>query len=157
MFSIKPVETRNEALHIAEVRNSGREFMTHDPDYIAPHQQTEWFQRVYLAENLMGRMHAFVGYEGIEPVAYGMARQIDEDYWVSGVVSSEARGKGYGELLFKYLSAYTLTFLSDRVMLDVLKTNERAIGLYKKLGYTVLTEEADCLVMCLDKEAYHES
>lgn len=156
-FTLKEVQSVSDALDIAFVRNSGREYMTHDTGSISIAEQVDWYHDTYMRERRNNRMFAFGGYTGITPIAYGLVRLMDEDYWITGVISEAYRGDGHGEALFRFLSKFTLEHLSNRVMLDVQQSNERAVNLYKKLGYEALTVvENDRLIMSLDRGSYRE-
>lgn len=150
---IEYVETLEQALGMAYVRNTGKEFMTNSRDEITPANQAEWFDNHYLILNAAGICHAFIGYEEGDPMAYGLVNRLDEDFWVTWVISPKYQGSGYGEELFRHLSEFTLD-MAPRVMLNVLATNVRAQNLYRKLGYKALTADGDIIVMCLDKEDY---
>jgi ribosomal protein S18 acetylase RimI-like enzyme len=139
---IKPVENIYDAVYISQVRNSGREYMTHDSRLITQGEQNEWYQKTYLPENAAGNMFAFCGFEQGDPVAYGMVKRGDDgNFWLTGVVVPDAQGKGYGKELFQFLTDYALS-KADKVMLDVLKSNDKAQGLYKKLGYQAVGKPA---------------
>lgn len=154
MLNIKEVNTAREALDIAFVRNTGREFMTGNANYITVAEQLSWYDEVYKPANRLGLIYAFAGYVATMPVAYGLVTLRDEDYWLTGVIHDKYRGQGHGEQLFRHLSEYTLDNLAPRVMLDVYEHNDRALALYGKIGYELLFKEDTRLVMCLDKEKY---
>lgn len=156
MLDIKEVSTARQALDIAFVRNTGREFMTGNSSYITVSEQLAWYDEVYKPANKAGYLHAFAGYIATMPVAYGLIALRDEDYWVTGVIHDRYRGQGNGEQLFRHISKYALDGLASRVMLDVYEHNDRALELYGKLGYAVLFKDGNRLVMCLDKENYVE-
>lgn len=146
-LQIKPVDNVFDALQIAEVRNSGREFMTHDQHEISQEEQVVWFTNTYLLENEAGNLFAFCGYEGGVSVAYGLVkRDFHDDFWLTGVVRPEAQGRGYGFELFDFLTDFALDRV-DCVYLDVLRSNEKAQALYRKLGFQALDSEAEIIVM----------
>ena len=149
---VSPVQTIPEALAIAEVRNTGIEFMTHNGELITPEAQETWFTQAYQLAKSNGQTHAFIGREASTPVAYGLVNHLDGDYWLTGVVVPEAQGKGYGRILFQHLGNFTLNALSaDRVLLDVLNTNERAKKLYTSLGYKAISFDRRTTVMELQR------
>lgn len=144
---LRPVQRAEQAQEIAVVRNSGRQFMTKDKFEISPERQAQWFSHTYLPEHAAGRLHAFVGYDGAEAVAYGLVKVDDAgEYWLTGVVAPQAQGKGYGKELFTFLTDFAL-YRADHVMLDVLKSNEKAHKLYLHLGYLPVSENGDVIVM----------
>lgn len=153
MLAVREIATAREALDIAFVRNTGREFMTGNSSYITVAEQLAWYEELYKPANRMGVLYAFAGYIATMPVAYGLVALRDEDYWVTGVIHDKYRGKGHGEQLFRHLSEFALG-IAPRVMLDVYEHNDRALALYGKLGYEVMFKEDTRLVMCLDKERY---
>ena len=147
-LKMRPVTQLTEAWAISEIRNTGREQMTHDMHRITRREQSLWFEDHYKPGRELGEMYAFIGTVGLAGAAYGMIKRKDEQYWVTGVVDPEFRGKGFGRALFEFLEGYVFDELNgDRVMLDVLETNTGARALYDKLGYMALYEEAGLIVM----------
>jgi ribosomal protein S18 acetylase RimI-like enzyme len=131
---IKPVENLAEALQIAEVRNSGRDYLTNDGEYISANVQAVWYDNVYLDKHSDGELDAYIGHEYHLPVAYGMIAYKDKALWLTGVIAPEYQGRGYGRTLFDFL-ANTANETGETVMLDVLNSNERARRLYDSLGF----------------------
>lgn len=155
MLEIKPIENLVEALDMVEVRNSGRQYMTTNAMTISVPEQIDWYAHAYLPANEAGHAYAFVGYENKQAAAYGLVVLRDEDYWVTGVLAPQTRGRGRGEQLFRHLSEFVFdNGLSERVLLDVLKTNDRAIRLYQSLGFVALFDDEQKFVMTLNKEDY---
>lgn len=153
MLNIKPVTDIRDAWLVAKIRNSGRKYMTGDKTELKYDAQMDWYKDTYLTANKLNEMFLFIGYEDTTPTAMGFISLRDKNYWITGIIAPEGQGKGYGKQLFKFLTEYTLT-LSSTVMLDVLKTNDRAIGLYHKLGYTDVERDNKRIVMCLNRSDY---
>ena len=138
-----------DALEIAQVRNTGSEFMTHDKEVITPDEQQKWFLKYYQIAERIGDTYAFIGRLGAIPVAYGLANRKDDAYYLTGVIAPEAQGNGYGRQLFTHLRDFVLDELGqDRVMLDVLSTNERARQLYASLGFEALNHGQLVVMEC---------
>lgn len=144
-LNIYPVQDFNGAEQMREIRNEVAGFMTHNTDQISYRQQFLWYQEEYRPKRARGEMEAFLGKIGQTAVGYGIIQTIDQKKWVTGAIVADARGHGWGEALF--------TYLTDRVhqtereaWLDVREDNARAIGLYEKLGY-VAVEQADGLII----------
>jgi ribosomal protein S18 acetylase RimI-like enzyme len=132
--------------------------MTGNPNLLTQDQQLDWYYKEYTPAHDNGLCHAFVGYEDGKPIAYGLVTQREEDFWVTGVITTEARGYGYGEQLFRYLTSFVFdNDIARRVMLDVLVGNERALQLYRKIGFASMCRVDNKLTMYLDKEKYNES
>lgn len=143
---IRPVQRASHAIDIASVRNTGREFMTHDTAAIEAGQQERWFERVYLPAHHEGKMFAFAGYADDVPAAYGMVQKLADEYWLTGVVHPEYQGLGYGQELFEFLTGFALN-RANHVMLDVREDNVKAQALYRKLGFTAFSESNGVIVM----------
>jgi ribosomal protein S18 acetylase RimI-like enzyme len=147
-MKVKAIENQAEALQIAQIRNTGVDNMTHDTQHIWPSEQVRWYRQTYGPANEQGAMTAYIGHELYMPVAYGMIKNDEDSSWLTGVVTPDAQGKGYGRQLFEHLVAEA----PQRVMLDVLNTNERAIILYKSLGFTAIETDGRVTVMVLKDE-----
>jgi ribosomal protein S18 acetylase RimI-like enzyme len=77
--------------------------------------------------------------------SYGILRGWQEGYDIPslGIMTDiNERGKGYSNLMMKYLHEIAKIKGSQKVRLTVLKENTKAISLYNKLGY-VFTEKDD--------------
>ena len=135
-LKIRLVSKLQEALVASDIRNTGRHFMTHDQKPISHDQQAKWFYEQYRPEHHKGNLHLFAGYIAGEPAAYGLVVRRVGDYWVTGVISPEYRGQGYGKQLFEHMGNYVFETLdADVITLDVLPTNMPARKLYESLGY----------------------
>ncbi len=72
-------------------------------------------------------------------VAYGMLRGYEEGFTTPSLgiyVHSSHRGRGYGHTMMEKLHDAAKALGSTQVRLTVLKSNAKAISLYKKMGYT---------------------
>ncbi len=79
-------------------------------------------------------------------MAYGYIRVIDGDSVLSGGIVEAHRGIGLGEQLFTNLIRIGIN-MGKKVILEVLKTNSNALGLYKKLGFVPVDEENGVISM----------
>lgn len=148
---IKQIENIDDALDIAMVRNSGAEFMTHDVHRIDPLEQIAWFNEIYGPEHESGNMTAYIGHMALQAVAYGMIARKNGEYWVTGILSPETRGRGFGRALFEHLEHEIAIIPADKVMLDVRSDNAPARHLYEKLGYGYLKINHDPEVLIMQK------
>lgn len=123
-----------------QIRNSCREFMTRDTREITEDEQAAWVEgldRAAVCPCLL-----FV--KG-EPIGYALLRKEGEQWWVSGGLLPEWRGRGWGTILFGLL----LMKAPRPVYLEVKLSNAKAVRLYAKLGFTPtkVEPENDLLVM----------
>jgi RimJ/RimL family protein N-acetyltransferase len=147
-ISLDSIKSPDEALEMSACRNQVRTFMTHNDAEILPEQQLEWYRDTYIPSHEAGELYGFVVRDGIDPIGYGLISLRDEKWWVSGGLIADARGKGAGHFLFEQMTLIAHEDLhADEVWLDVLRGNERAINLYRKLGYVAVEDTADLLVM----------
>jgi ribosomal protein S18 acetylase RimI-like enzyme len=152
--SMSPVEDIYSAETMRGIRNQVRQFMTHNTEEIDMDEQIKWFLGTYTPEHVARRFDAFVMNLGRTSIGYGIVRQQDERFWVTGAVLEDYRGYGYGQELFTWLTNHALFDLNaDEVYLDVRADNRRAQTLYAKLGYRVIGSEGDAIVMRYGFEA----
>lgn len=86
-----------------------------------------------------------------EVLGYGMLRGWDEGYQIPSLglaIHSSARGQGLGKMLMDFLHLLASRRGTDKVRLRVRTNNEKALSLYKSLGYVfeVDLNQADYLV-----------
>lgn len=79
-------------------------------------------------------------------IGYGMLRGMDEGYEIPSLgiaIDKDYSGKGLGSLLMVFLETTAKLHKYTKMRLRVNKDNQKAISLYKKLGYnfTVSDEE----------------
>ena len=87
--------------------------------------------------------------EGDAVVAYGMLRGWDEGFEEPSLgiaVHPEMRGVGFGRLLMRFLHLAAARRGAPAVRLRVRPENERAIALYRSLGYAFEGEDRGQLV-----------
>lgn len=151
-LDIELIQNLDDALAVAQLRNSGREFMTHNTDSLSVEKQTAWYDGTYLPDVAEKKMFCFLGKVAGQPASYSLIREYNGRFWVTGVVSDQFRGQGYGKVLLAHLEDYIFTNLSDEVWLDVLATNKPAVGLYTKLGYKEVSKKDGKIVMSKGKK-----
>jgi ribosomal protein S18 acetylase RimI-like enzyme len=95
----------------------------------------------------------YVLVDGNQVLGYGMLRGWDEGYEIPSLgiaIHPEMRGQGLGYLLMNFLHAAARRRGALKVRLKVYAHNDRALRLYKQLGYEFLSEEAGQLVGYFD-------
>jgi len=86
-----------------------------------------------------GRDLYYLMMSGNDAVAYGLLRGWNEGYLVPSLglaVAPPERGRGRGRILMEFLHGAARSRGADRVRLRVHPENERAVRLYRSLGYT---------------------
>ena len=134
VFNIRDAETVR--LH----RNACREFMTRNTDYISADDQTKWFNSLDKYSNhvlLLNKIHHGAV---VEDIGYGYLRVEKDQVLLTGGITSNERGKGYGYFLFGQLVLNSLKY-GLPIRLEVLKTNAAGIATYKKVGFTIIDED----------------
>jgi ribosomal protein S18 acetylase RimI-like enzyme len=91
-----------------------------------------------------------------EILAYGMLRGWDEGYEIPSLgiaVDPAHQGRGYGRMLMQYLHEVARARGAVKVRLRVHPENERAISLYRSLGYVFSDQQRGETVAFLDLSA----
>lgn len=147
-FSMRQAETLDDAENMRLVRNSCREFMTRSPLEISRDDQIEWFMALDRET-----IEPYIGFAGsrLVPMAYGLVRLIDGMWFLSGGLLPEWRGMGYGNALFRGLTA-CVNRKRSIAYLEVRKDNSRAIRLYQSLGFTSYQESYERPVIFMRKD-----
>lgn len=130
----------NQMERLRRIRNSCREFMTRDTHEITIEEQAAWAKS--LDRTVCCPFLLWV--EG-DAIGYGLIRKEGEQWWLSGGLLPEWRGKGWGTILFGLL----LMKAPRPVYLEVKLSNRKAVRLYAKLGFTPtqVDPENDRMVM----------
>lgn len=118
---IRPALTEQDFEEVRRIRNECRLYMTRNRGLITKEEQAEWMQtRPYLR----------ILEVNDEIAGFGLVTSDDEGDWLTGALREKFRGKGYGRFIFQELIKR-----SERPMLEVLGTNDRAYHLYLSLGF----------------------
>ena len=117
------------------LRNECREFMTRYKEIISYNQQVEWYSKLDLSKNIL-----FLLKRENTPVGYGYIRSDNKEVLLTGGLCSIERDKGYGKVLFSLLVEKSKSFQLP-IRLEVLKNNNRAFSLYRRLGFDILRED----------------
>lgn len=82
-----------------------------------------------------GHVLAFLGLDCVGQLELQVPYGSDAGYVNLFYVSPDFRSQGLGRRLHDFAEQYFRSWEADRIELDVSKTNDRAIGFYKHLGY----------------------
>ena len=152
-YKLIPLTNVFDAIKVKNIRNESSLFMTSDTSQISLIREVMWYFTKYLIHENSGRLKVFLFKKEGDVLGYGKIRiDTDKKQWITGVISENQRGKGLGNILFKEIIDEVD---SKEVWLEVLKSNNRAFNLYKKLGFKVINKtkrnKKDILVMQLLK------
>lgn len=143
-----PAETLAHAESMRVVRNACREFMTRNTHEITVEDQREWFTSLDRdTQPFIGVVS--MGHAGAETIAYGLLRLVENKWWLSGGLLPTWRGQGYGRQLFAELTR-RVHARRRTAWLEVRKSNGTAERLYRSLGFIVIEDLGEILVMKQD-------
>lgn len=122
------------SLEVARViRNSVRSNMTHNTDNITRAQQAEWYKGL---DHDKLRLFLYSEHSNFS-IGYGIINLTETVFpLLTGAIVADYQGYGHGRALFSKLIDICLKDYYHRPELDVLESNEKAIKLYKSLGFT---------------------
>ncbi|NDB81315.1 MAG: N-acetyltransferase [Alphaproteobacteria bacterium] len=136
----------NDIENLRKIRNNCRKFMTRNKKYINKKQQLNWFQSINKNEMMPYLICQQINEVSHQAVGYAIIRFEDNRGLLSGGVINKYRGLGVGRFIFSELIK-----ICERKniipALEVLKTNTRAINLYKSLGFVIINENYDIYYM----------
>lgn len=99
-----------------------------------PRRYLPWL-RTRIEEFPDGHVLAFLGLDCVGQLELQIPYGADVGYVNLFYVSPDFRGQGLGRRLHDFAERYFRSWDATRIELDVSKTNDRAIGFYKHLGY----------------------
>lgn len=127
------------------IRNSVRMFMTNNTEYITKEDQIEWYNGLD-----HDKLRLFLYYiDGTAVCAgYGIINTSETEFpLLTGAILEHHQGYGHGRTLFSKLIDISLKDYYHRPELDVLESNEKAIKLYKSLGFTEIERLDETIFM----------
>jgi len=131
-----PVSTTEIAERMRLVRNTGREFLTGNSNFITAEEQATWFKDVLHSNH--GITAYLFTFNDVDS-AYGIVRTHGDKGLLTAVLIPGLRGRGIGRVIFELLiqvaKSNNLT-----PALDVLKSNTPAVKLYLKMGFRITAE-----------------
>lgn len=148
------VVTPTQALAAALIRNECCQWMTGNSRKRSVGSQLKWFS----AKPANLDLYLVFDGETVNPVGYAVIQLKggtwkDGAWWLTGGIAAHKRGQGYGKALFQYLIAACGMGVNGDIWLSVLKTNRRAISLYKKLNFVTKKTTKRLFVMQYDPTA----
>lgn len=141
-INIDMVTTYEEAFAVALIRNECRHFMTNDTSELNVERQIAFFEKLQTNMNPL----LFIMRVNSVPCGYGLVQIKGKRACLTGGLATTFRSKGLGHKLFWAL----ITAACDRgykPWLTVLRSNERALRLYTKLGFHITDATKDIYTM----------
>lgn len=127
-------------------RNACREFMTRNTEYITSVQQANWYKKLDKEFNKLFILYKMHHGAVLEDIGYGYIRVENDEVLLTGGITSNERGKGYGYILFSRMVMFS-TGYNLPIRLEVLKTNAAGIATYKKVGFKTIDEDENIFKM----------
>lgn len=152
---LAPATTLADAEAMRLVRNECRMFMTKDTHEISQAEQELWWATlehsttrpfIYLVGMLDDISDLSINYTTI---GYGLIRQIDRKWWISGGLLPKFRGQGHGKLLFGALADIVNKTERKPCWLEVRASNTAARRLYMSLGFQTIKTDDEGLVVTI--------
>lgn len=136
------VKDHTEALAVAMIRNECRHWMTNDTSALDVARQYEFFDKIRNDSKLW----LFIAFlEGV-PCGYGVLKLHRNKACLTGGLATPFRGRGIGKQLFSMLRCAACD-MGRKPWLTVLRSNERAVRLYIKLGFHITKATKDIYTM----------
>jgi GNAT superfamily N-acetyltransferase len=131
------VQSGVQALAVALIRNECREFMTNDTSALDVGRQLEFYRKLQKPKSASTLYIMFTAHECFVPCGYGiLKRGPGRKVCLTGGLAKPFRGQGLGKALFQGLINIA-TKKHLRPWLTVLRSNQRAVRLYLKLGFKI--------------------
>lgn len=142
-MTVAKVKTQEEALAVALIRNECRKYLTGNKNSIGVMEQLEFFHNMPAGTSLYLIKHLEM------PCGYALIRNEGKSKCITGCLIKEFRGYGIGRKLFQWLTCRA----GPNVILNVLKSNKRAVQLYFSLGFKVYKKSKTLLFMRYDRHS----
>lgn len=129
---------------IATIRNSGREYMTHNTSYITPEEQDKWWfspnresSRIWIARN------------DYKIIGFCMIREMYDSGRSYGTLAllPEYRGHGIGTQLYQFMTQQI-----DELWIDVRNDNVASMNAALKAGFEIYNIGAEVTELLYRKE-----
>lgn len=99
-----------------------------------------WSRKAFEREFELDYSYKFVIEEGESIIGYAIVWKVFEDVNLMSIaIKKDLWGKGYGKRLMEFLIEY-FRGKAQRILLDVRRSNIRAIRLYQSLGFKIFSE-----------------
>ncbi len=145
--------TEDDLPKFVEIRNSAVEFL-HTKISFTLEETQEWFKTLKTPFYSIFYKNEMIGY--FRTSNLNDAELTGRSLYVGADLAVEYREKGIGSELYPIFLHKVFTYYKlDRVFLEVLPTNKRAIHFYKKLGFITLFSNSENIVMELTKDDFY--
>lgn len=131
-IDLTPINGFSDALKVRDIRNQGRTKMTNHTSFIGFIDQLKWYFLTYRKEHDNKKLFCYLMKVDERNVGFGLIIKREGLFWITGGISDNFRGKGYGKKLFTEI---VKKVPSSEVCLEVLEANIPAKKIYTKLGF----------------------
>lgn len=131
-------DLKNYLEYLRQLRNSCRFYMTRSQNEIGVEQQELWYNS--LSDNVV----PYVYLEGTKPYGYGLIVYQNDCAFLTAALEKNIRGQGFGRKIFSELIQIAKQ-KSNKICLEVLKSNLCARKLYESLGF-IQTNQNDTVI-----------
>ena len=122
--------TEKDLDFITKVRNQCVEFL-HTPFQFTREEVSAWFKKTHSS-----RVPWYIIYLNETSIGYIRTSEVGDKTYIGMDLHENYRGKGYSQRAYKEFIPWLYIMTGkDELWLEVLKTNERAIHIYEKLGF----------------------
>ena len=149
---MKQIDVEHEVETLRTLRNECRHFMTRHTNLISKEQQLNWWNKLDKEKNKLYLLQKVINGVIAVTIGYGYIRVENNEVLLTGGLSAEERGKGYGRKLFEYMVDIAKQF-DHPIKLELLKTNTRAFAVYNSIGFRVIGDDGQNIYM----EYYYDS
>lgn len=131
MITFKPIATEDEIKFLNEVRNECAEKFLHDSTTYTLQETTQWVLTLKTPYYIVSDGNQSIGYFRTSNYS-----KVNKNMYIGMDIHKSRRGKGLAYESYKRFIPYVFYYYDlNKVSLEVLATNERAIALYLKLGF----------------------
>ena len=128
LFNIRDM-SKEDVPFFLEVRNECREYLDDDREFSLK-QCYEWFKIKTVGISIIEYQDNKIGY-----FRTSSPDVTNKSIWVGADLHKDYRGKGLSKKMYKQFFEYLYDQGFETFILNVLEINDRAISLYKKIGF----------------------
>lgn len=130
--SVYLADTFEDFLQVLAIRNTCCKFMTNHSKPISLEEQHAFFRACLTNPK---KYILYLLKDKKVTIGYGFIKNEENRLLLTGAIVEEFRGQGYGKFLFQVLIEDCKKYKNIPICLEVRRSNKKAYGLYKSLGF----------------------